>query len=160
MATQKNEPRKVRDLQRLLVRSLSGRLKAVRQVAQENQSKQTPGIDGKIWTTPQQKLQGALDLRKRSKTQPLRIINIPKQDKAKRPLGVPTIRDRACQAVWNLALLPVVEQISDTGFYGFRPYRSCWDSFAQIRTVFSRKNSAKWVLDAVIPKMFDSIDSS
>src|SRR6476469_7504552 len=67
MATKGGNNRKVRNLQRLLVRSLSGRLKAVRQVAQKNQNKPTPGIDGKLWTTPQQKLQAALNLRKRSK---------------------------------------------------------------------------------------------
>nr|AOC61487.1 putative reverse transcriptase and intron maturase [Rhexinema sarcinoideum] len=177
MATKRGDNQQVRNLQRLLVRSLSGRLKAVRQVAQENQNKKTPGIDGKLWTTPQQKFQAALDLRKKSKTLPLRRIFIPKKDGSLRlnqlllfegsclasgcglrPLGIPAIRDRAAQAVWNFALLPVVEQTSDAAFYGFHPYRSCWDAFAQIRTVFSKKNSAEWVLVADIRKMFDTID--
>nr|AOC61650.1 putative reverse transcriptase and intron maturase [Gloeotilopsis planctonica] len=158
MATERGDNRKVRNLQRLLVRSLSGRLKAVRQVAQENHTKQMPGIDGKLWTTPQQKLQAALDLRKKSKTQPLRRIFIPKKNESTRPLGIPTVRDRAAQAVWNLAVLPVVEQNSDAASYGFRPYRSCWDAFAQTRVVFAKKESAKWVLEANICEMFDLID--
>nr|AOC61473.1 putative reverse transcriptase and intron maturase [Rhexinema sarcinoideum] len=158
MATKRGDNQQVRNLQRLLVRSLSGRLKAVRQVAQENQNKKTPGIDGKLWTTSQQKLQAAFDLRKKSKTQPLRRIFIPKKDGSSRLLGIPAIRDRAAQAVWNLALLPVVEYTSDAASYGFRPYRSAWDAFAQIRTVFSKKDSAEWVLKADICQMFDFID--
>ena len=73
-ATERKEHRKIRDLQRLLNRSVSARLKAVRIVAQENSGKKTPGIDGEIWTTPDRKLQAALELRKKSSTKPLQRI--------------------------------------------------------------------------------------
>ncbi len=153
-ATLEGNYRKIRNLQRLLVRSLSARLKAVRQVAQENKGKFTPGIDGELWTTPKLKLEAAFILHKRSKTKPLRRIYIPKKDGSLRPFGIPVMLDRARQALWNLALIPVVETTSDPVSYGFRPYRSCWDAHAQLQVVLSR---AQWILDADIRKCFDTI---
>lgn len=78
-ARSRGDYRKVRDLQRLLTRNISGRLKGVRMVAQENPGKQTPGIDGELWTTPERKLQAALELRKKSPTKPLRRTSIPSE---------------------------------------------------------------------------------
>jgi RNA-directed DNA polymerase len=157
-ATERGEHRKVRDLQRLLNRSLSARLKAVRIVAQENSGKNTPGIDGETWTTPSRKHQGALELRNRSKTKPLKRVYIPKANGKLRPLGIPCMSDRARQALWNMALLPVVEATSDPHSYGFRPYRGCWDANAQIRFLLDKQTSPKWVLDADIEKCFDTIN--
>lgn len=156
-ATLENDYRKVRHLQRLLVRSLSARLKAVRQVSEENSGKQTPGADNELWKTPKRKLMAALELRKRSKTKPLRRIYIPKKDGTSRLLGIPAMIDRARQALWNLALNPVVESTSDPISYGFRPHRGCWDANAQIRVFLSRKDSPTWILDADIRKCFDTI---
>jgi len=157
-ATLEGDNRKIRNLQRLLVKSLSARLKAVRQVAQENKGKATPGIDGDLWTTSKRKLEAAFTLRKRMKTKPLRRIYIPKRDGSPRPLGIPTMTDRAKQALWNAALNPVVDTLSDSTSYGFRPYRGCWDAHAQIKVVLSRKNAPQWVLDADIRKCFDTIN--
>jgi len=67
------------------------------------------------------------------------------------------MKDRAQQALWAMALNPVVETCSDPVSYGFRPYRGSWDAHAQIRVLLSRKNSPQWVLDAHIQKCFDSI---
>lgn len=156
-ATLEGEYRKIRNLQRLLVKSLSARLKAVRQCSQENKGKSTPGIDGELWTTSKLKLEAAFLLRKRSKTKPLLRISIPKKDGSLRPLGIPVMSDRARQALWNLALTPVVESTSDLVSYGFRLYRSCWDAHAQIQVVLSRKVSPQWILDADIRKCFDTI---
>lgn len=156
-ATVENDCRKVRHLQRLLVRSLSARLKAVRQVSQENSGKHTPGVDGELWNTPKLKLKAALELRKRSKTKPLLRKYIPKKDGSLRPLGIPAMVDRARQALWNLALSPVVESTSDPVSYGFRPYRGCWDAHAQIRVLLSREVSPTWILDADIRNCFDTI---
>lgn len=157
-ATERGQNRKVRDLQRLLNHSLSARLKAVRTVAQESSGNITPGIDGEIWTTADRKHQAAFELRNRSKTKPLKRVYIPKANGKLRPLGIACMSDRARQALWNMALLPVTEATSDAHSYGFRPYRDCWDANAQIRSLLDKPNSPTWVLDATIEKGFDSIN--
>ena len=155
-ATLEGDSRKVRNLQRLLVKSLSARLKAVRQVAQDNKEKNTSGIDGELWETPTRKLNAAFLLHKRCKTNPLRRIYICNKDGSSRFLGLPVMFDRARQALWNLALIPVVETTSDSFSYGFRPYRGCWDAHAQIQAILSRKDSATWILDTDIRKCCDT----
>lgn len=151
-ATESGNYRKVRNLQRLLNNSMSSRLKAVRIVAQEDSGKKIPGIDGEIWTTPERKLQESHKLRNRSHTKPLKRIYIPKGEQSS--LGIPCMSDRACQALWNTSLLPVVEANRDPHSYGFRG--SCPNK--QIRTLLDKNHSPKWILTADIKKSFHKIN--
>ncbi|MCT6055743.1 reverse transcriptase N-terminal domain-containing protein, partial [Escherichia coli] len=106
-ATRQQQWRQVRELQRVLTRSFSGKAVAVRRVT-ENAGKRTPGIDGKIWHTPKEKWEGICSLNLCGyRPQSLRRIYIPKSNGKTRPLGIPTMRDRAMQALWLLALEPV-----------------------------------------------------
>ena len=124
------DKRRVRSFRRLLSRSRSAKLLAVKRVT-SNQGKDTAGIDGVIWKTPSQKWQAALKLnRKDYKTLPLRRKYIPKKNGKKRPLGIPTMRDRAEQALELMALDPVAECTADGQSNGFRKKRSIHDAIA------------------------------
>jgi len=118
-ATQEGRWGKVKSLQRLLTRSFYAKAIAVKRVT-ENQGKKTPGIDGVVWQTPQEKWDAINDLNQRGYSpQPLRRIHIPKgkNSSKKRPLGIPTMKDRAMQALYLLALEPVAEMVYPQ-FYG------------------------------------------
>ncbi len=156
-ATREGRYGKVRSLQWLLTHSYYAKLLAVKRVS-SNKGSKTPGVDGEIWSSGKRRLKGAIELRRRGyKAQPLRRIYIPKKTGKLRPLGIPTIRDRAMQALYLLALEPVVESVSDPNSYGFRPKRSTQDAIQQCFIVFSRRNSATWTLEADIKSCFDQI---
>ncbi|MBS9405695.1 group II intron reverse transcriptase/maturase [Halomonas sp. TRM85114] len=156
-AVEENRWNKVKSLQRLLTRSRSAKLLAVRRVT-ENKGKNTPGVDGATWTIPSQKLRGASGLRPRGyRPLPLRRIYIPKPNGKLRPLGIPTIRDRAMQALYLLALDPVAETQADGCSYGFRPMRSCADAIERCFVNLSRKSSPAWVMEGDIKGCFDNI---
>jgi RNA-directed DNA polymerase len=156
-AAQAGEWRKVRSLQRLLTKSTGAKALAVRR-ATENRGRKTPGVDRQTWSTPEEKWQAVNDLGiKRYKPLPLRRIYIPKANGEKRPLGIPTMRDRAMQALHLLALDPVAETIGDSHSYGFRRERSTADAIVQVRNVLGRGASPKWVLEGDIKGCFDNI---
>ena len=157
-AAERGDDRKVRDLQRLLNGSISSRLKAIRIVAQENYGKKTPGVDGETWIAPERKLQETHKLRNRLHTKPLKKVYISNANGKQRPLGIPCMSDRARQALWNIALLPVIEAKSNSHSYGFRPYQSSWNANKQIRTLLDKDHSPEWILDADIKKYFDKIN--
>lgn len=149
--------RLVKNLQRLLAHSLSGRCLAVRRVT-ENKGKRTSGIDKDVWDTPEKKMKAVYDLsRTNYRPKPLRRIYIPKSNGKKRPLGIPTMKDRACQALHLLGLDPISETQADRNSYGFRRDRSTMDANAQCYLVLCRKTSAKWVLEGDIKSCFDKI---
>src|SRR5882762_9562212 len=131
-ATKKSRWGKVRALQRLLTHSYSGKVLAVRRVT-ENDGKEFPGVDRYIWDTPEKKTQAVHEFKRRGyPPQPLRRVYIPKSDgKTMRPLGIPTMCDRAQQALYLLALDPIMETTADKNSYGFRQQRSCADAIEQ-----------------------------
>lgn len=157
-ATQEGRWGKVQALQHLLTHSFSGKALAVKRVT-ENQGKRTPGVDGEIWNTPQKKATALRVLRRRGyQPQPLRRIYIPKSDGKKlRPLGIPTMKDRAMQALYLLALDPIAECQADPNSYGFRKERSTADAIDQCHTVLSNRAGAEWVLEGDIKSCFDRI---
>ena len=156
-ATQAGDYGKVKALQWLLTHSFSGKVLAVKRVT-ENRGKHTPGVDGEIWKTPKAKSKAVASLKRRGyKPLPLRRIHIPKKNGKTRPLGIPTMKDRAMQALYLLALEPVAESIADRNSYGFRPWRSTADASSQCFVCLAQQNAAQWILEADIARCFDAI---
>ena len=154
-ATQAQRWCKVKALQRLLTRSLSGKALAVRQVT-ENSGKRTPGVDKVTWETPEKKIAAVHTLKRRGyQPQPLRRVYIPKSNGKMRPLGIPTMKDRAMQALYLLALDPIAETTGDLNSYGFRKNRSTADAIEQCFISLARKDKAQWILEGDIKGCFD-----
>lgn len=148
---------KAKALQWLLTHSFYGKLLAIKRVTQ-NSGKRTPGVDGIVWKTDNQKINAIYNLKRKGyQAQPLRRIYIPKKNGKLRPLGIPTKTDRAQQALHLLGLLPIAEILADENSYGFRPKRSTHDAIAQCFTLLSRGFSPQWVLEGDIKACFDKI---
>lgn len=157
-ASKLGDKRTVRQLQQRLIRSKHAKLIAVQQVTTLNKGKKTAGVDGFVPTTPKMKLTLANNLYLNGKASPIKRVWIPKPGKTeKRPLGIPTIKDRAKQALAKLALEPEWEAKFEPNSYGFRPGRSSHDA---IEAIFLnlRTKTDKLVYDADIRKCFDRID--
>jgi RNA-directed DNA polymerase len=156
-ASQKGDGRSVHRLQRLLMSSRTAKLLAVRRVTQDNQGKRTAGVDGVASLEPEERLQLVDQLRLDARPQPVRRVWIPKPGSDEmRPLGIPTMHDRALQSLVKLALEPEWEAKFEPNSYGFRPGRSCHDAIEAIFICI--KGRAKYVLDADIAKCFDRIN--
>jgi RNA-directed DNA polymerase len=158
-ATERQEWKKVRSLQKLLTRATSNKLLAIRRVTQENQGKHTPGVDGKVYTTPEARMALSQEdwTLKGYRPRPVRRVYIPKAKGKMRPLGIPTIRDRVMQTIVKAALEPEWEAKFEANSYGFRPGRCCMDAIEQIYITLNQKGSSLWVLDADISNCFDNI---
>lgn len=156
--------RDVYRLQRKLVLSFAARALAVRKVI-GNKGGKTAGVDKIVWKGGEQYYDAVRELLKivqkpqKYKAQPLRRVEIPKPGSTdKRKLGIPTMMDRAVQAVYHMAVDPVVEESSDEYSFGFRKNRSTHDAVAYARTRLDKKTSPNWILEADISKCFDKIN--
>jgi len=115
-------------------------------------------VDKVLWNTPHRKWKALKTLSlKGYKAKPLRRKSIPKKNGKLRHLGIPTMKDRAMQALFKLGLEPIAETTADLNSYGFRPKRSCADAIEQCHNVLGKRTSAGWILEADIKGCFDNI---
>lgn len=148
---------KVQALQWTLTHSFAAKAIAVKRVT-TNEGKKTSGVDGVLWSTDKAKYVAVLDLKRNGyKPQPLRRVFIKKANGKLRPLGIPTMKDRAMQALYLMALEPLAEMTADAHSYGFRKERCCQDAIQQCHTVLSHGYSPQWILEGDIKGCFDHI---
>ncbi len=153
---------RVRQLQKLMLRSRSNTLVSVRRVTERNAGRMTAGVDGEVVLTPEAKWKLAARVHSRSepfKALPVRRVYIPKPGSHKRrPLGIPVILARCHQARVVNALEPEWEARFEPRSYGFRPGRGCHDAIDAIhRTSCGTSTKRRWVLDADLAGAFDRI---
>jgi len=148
---------KAKALSWLLTHSRSAKLLAVKRVT-ENKGAKTPGVDNVLWRTDRQKYAAVQNLKRHDyRPLPLRRHYIPKKNGKLRPLSIPTLRDRAMQALHALALKPIAETVGDRNSYGFREGRSCADAIGQTFCALAKSYAPVWVLEGDIKSCFDRI---
>jgi RNA-directed DNA polymerase len=141
-----------------LIHSVAARALAVKRVM-EKAGKKTPGVEGILWKSPEQKAAAVTRLGqwRESQPQPLKRRYLPKPNGKRRPLSMPTLGDRARQAVYLQVLPPIAETTADPNSYGFRPKRRGADAIAQCFTALRQQASATWILAGDSEGFFDQI---
>jgi RNA-directed DNA polymerase len=158
-AKRRGDTKQVHRLQKLLMKSRSAKLLAVRRVTQDNTGKSTAGVDGIKSLTPVQRLHLVNSLSLTGKAKPTRRVMIPKPGSSEqRPLGIPCMIERAKQMLVKLALEPEWEAVFEPNTYGFRTGRDAHDAIGAIFA--SIKHKSKYVLDADLLKCFDKINQT
>jgi RNA-directed DNA polymerase len=161
-ATQAGDLKRVRNLQKLMLRSRANALLSVRRVTELNAGRKTAGVDGRVVLDAGDKAELATWLQRDAtawKPRPVKRVFIPKAGGKRRGLGIPVIADRALQALTVGALEPEWEARFESRSYGFRPGRSCQDAMQAIFVTARGKTCKRqWVLDADLAAAFDRID--
>jgi len=161
-ASKAGDPKKVRNLQKLMLRSRANALLSVRRVTELNAGRLTAGVDGKVVVGSQLKAEWADWVQNRSRSwtpKPVRRVYVPKANGKRRPIGIPVIGDRILQALASAALEPEWEARFEPKSYGFRPGRGCHDAIEAIfNTVHGRNPQRRWILDADLAAAFDRLD--
>ena len=148
---------KVKALQWTLTHSFYAKALAVKRVT-SNGGGNTPGVDMETWEKPEAKTQAISELKRRGyQPKPLRRVHIKKSNGKLRLLGIPTMKDRAMQALYLMALEPVSETTADTRSYGFRKERRCMDAVQQCHNILRKGYSPEWILEGDIKGCFDHI---
>jgi RNA-directed DNA polymerase len=156
-AVQLNKYNKVRCLYKILTNSIYAKILSIWKVI-NNRGGKTPGVDKVVWDNETDLFEIVKTLKRKAyRPKPLRRIYIPKKNGKLRPLGIPTMTDRAMQALHLLALQPIAETLGDLNSYGFRKHRSCRDAMAYIFRCLILKGSATWIYEADIKGCFDNI---
>ena len=138
---------KVKAVQWILTHSFYAKALAIKQVT-SNKGSDTAGVDGVTWSTHLSKSKAIFDLKRRGYTpQPLKRVHIEKNNGRLRPLGIPTMKDRAMQALYLLALEPISETTADKSSFGFRKHRSTKDAISQCFLHLSPDYQCKWIMD-------------
>ncbi|MEM9007464.1 MAG: group II intron reverse transcriptase/maturase [Cyanobacteria bacterium P01_F01_bin.86] len=157
-ATQQAQWNRVRSLMKLMLRSYSNLLLSIRRTTQENRGKLTPGLDGQVVRTSEERVALVNQMQTYTlwRVQPTKRVYIPKANKKLRPLGIPCLSDRVAQTMVKNALEPSWEARFEVHSYGFRPGRGCHDAIEQCFARL-RKGCDTWILDADLRGAFDNL---